>query len=276
MAETKLILTAILTFCIVSCGQAYKWTTVALDGSMTGCVASTADNVADALGVINPDGSYLSPSGNVYSSSSSTAKVASIVLDAQPRMLEVKKVIAHSEEAMPNERYENRLSNWFVDIVMNEVSRLSGRKVDVGICNFGGIRVGMPEGDVMLDDIKSMFPFKNYIVYLELSGRELRTIFSQMAETKFEAVGGVYLVAEDGKLAVAEIGGAPIDDDRIYSVATISFLLNGGDGLYLARGADNLTTYDVTIVDAVLEYVYSLEAEGKSIKGSDVTHVVIK
>ena len=62
----------------------------------------------------------------------------------------------------------------------------------------------------------------------------------------------------------------------MYGVATISFLLRGGDGLTLAEHASNLQEYDVAIVDAVLEHIAALTAEGKSIKGSDARYVVIK
>ena len=55
---------------------------------------------------------------------------------------------------------ESALSNWFVDILMAKVEKLSGKKVDIGIANFGGIRVDMPQGDIILDDMLSMFPFK--------------------------------------------------------------------------------------------------------------------
>ena len=135
----------------------------------------------------------------------------------------------------------------------------------------------MPKGDVILDDIKSMFPFKNNIVYIELPGKVLRSLFEKMAAGRFEAVGGVSIEVEDRKIVKAEIGGKPIDDDRMYAVATISFLLYGGAGLTLADGASDIVVYeDVSIADAVLEYVYSLTAEGKSIKGSDVRYVVIK
>lgn len=276
MAKTKLILISAACICLLSCAPSYKWQSVCLDGSRTGCSAATVDNVPESLGTVGQDGTYVSPSGREFSPESATAKVASIVLEAQPRLASVKKVIAFSEEAMPNERVENRLSNWFVDIIMKKVESLSGCKVDVGICNFGGIRVGMPEGDVMLDDIRSMFPFKNNVVYLELPGRILRGIFEKMAAGKFEALGGVRIEAQDKKLVIAEIGGRPIDDERMYSVATISFLLDGGDGLSLADGASVLKVYDVLIVDAVLEHIHSLTAEGKSIKGTDVRHVTVR
>jgi hypothetical protein len=72
------------------------------------------------------------------------------------------------------------------------------------------------------------------------------------------------------------VGGHPLDDDRNYSVATISFLLHGADGLTLADGAAGLEMYDVAIFDAVLEHVESLTSEGKHIKGKDVGHIVIR
>lgn len=247
-----------------------------MDGSRTGCYAATTDNISEALGMIMSDGSYKSPSGNVYSKETSTAKVASVVLAAQPEMAKVKKVIAHSDEMMENDGKESRLSNWFVETLMAKVASLSGRKVDVGIGNFGGIRAGMPKGDVTLDDIKSMFPFKNYLVYLELPGSVLKDIFASMAAGRFQAVCGPKITVEDRKLVSVEIDGRPIEDGELYSVATISFLLHGGDGLTLADGAVNMQEFDVAISEAVLEHIHSLAAEGKSIKGSDARYVFIK
>ena len=276
MVKAKLILFTLLCLTVCSCGPAYKWRCVSMDGSRTGCTAATSDNVSEALGRIGEDGAYTSPSGNLYAPGSVTAKVASVVLSAQPDMAHVKKVIAFSDEIMTNTGKESPLSNWFVEIVMNKVSALSGKKVDVGIGNFGGIRAGMPKGDVTLDDIKSMFPFKNYVVYLELPGSILKSIFEGMAAGRFQAVCGPRIVVEDGSLVSAEIDGRPIADDELYSVATISFLLHGGDGLTLADGAVNMKEYEVSIADVVLEHIYSLTASGRHVRGSEARYVTIK
>lgn len=276
MVKTKLILFGLLCLCVCSCAQIYKWESVSMNGSRTGCVATTTDNVVEALGVIEADGTYKSPSGNVYPAESTTAKIASAVIAAQPKMSSVKKVIAHSEENMHNTGTESRLSNWFVEIIMDKVSEYAGKKVDVGICNLGGIRTSMPKGDVILDDIKSMFPFKNYLVYLELPGSELKAIFSKMAAGRFEAVAGPQIEVENGRIVSAKIDGEDIVDDRMYGVATISFLLHGGDGLSLAENASNIQEFDIAIVTAVLEYIDELNAQGKSIKGSDARYVVKK
>ena len=134
----------------------------------------------------------------------------------------------------------------------------------------------MPKGNVILDDILSMFPFKNNVVYLEHKGSELRKLVETMAATYFQAIGGVEIVAEGGKLKKVLIGGEPLDDNKTYSVATISFLLYGGDSLTLAKNAENLKEYDVQIVKAVLDYIEDLKAQGKNIVAPEVTHVIIK
>lgn len=261
--------------CFYAQAQEYSWKCIDMGGTRTGCVAASAENIGQALGCFRGE-VYVAPNGNEFPASSSVAAVAAIVLNAQPAMASVKKVIGHSAQAMHTAKRETMLSRWFVDIVMNKVSDLSDKKVDVGICNFGGIRVDMPEGDIILDDILSMFPFKNSLAYLELPGRKLREIFEKMAKGKFEAVGGVKILVEDKKLTSVLIGGEPLDDGKVYGVATISFLLHGGDGLTLADGAGNLQNYDVYIKDVVLEYLSALKAEGKSVTGNNDVCVTIR
>lgn len=276
MVKTKLMILILLCLGICAQAQEYEWSYTVMDGRHTGAKAITRNNVDEAVGTFRGR-LYIAPSGKVFRRGSSTAKVAALVKEAQPKMKKVKEVVAFSEEEMPTaRRQESSLSNWFVGIVMDKASELSGKKVDVGICNFGGIRVDMPQGDIILDDLLSMFPFKNNVVYLERSGKDLREIFEKMAASQFQALGGVEIVAENGKLTRALIGGEPIDDEKMYGVATISFLLYGGDSLTMAENAVNMEIYDVMIIDAVLDYIGALKAEGKNITAPDVTHVTIR
>ena len=271
----KLFLLLFLCACTCLMAQEYTWKEIQVDGSRTGCTATSSENIKTSIGSFR-GGEYIAPNGRVFGENTTVASVAAIILDAQPKMARVKKVIAHSAQAMPNSKSENMLSRWFVARVMDKVQSLAGKKVHVGICNFGGIRVGMPEGDVILDDILSMFPFRNHLVYLELAGRQLRQIFESMASGRFQAVGGVRIVVEDGKLVSVEIDGEPLDDDKVYGIATISFLLHGGDGLTLSENALYLQEFDVLIKEAVLEYLAGLHASGKSITGSDQKCVIIR
>ena len=257
-------------------GQEYEWKSVPMDASRTGCISPSKDNVPEAVGVFKK-GKYIAPNGKTYKRNSIVARTAAIVLEAQPEMARVKDVIGYSTNAMSAHYPESELSNWFVDLLMRKTENLSGKKVHMGVANFGGIRIDMPEGEIILDDMLSMFPFKNQLAYVEHTGKQIRTMLEAMATRKFQVLGGVKVVAEDGKLLSVEIDGAPLDDDKTYGVATISFLLEGGDGLSLAKDALSVTVYDdVQIIDAVLEHVAAETEAGRAIEYKTDGRVVVK
>lgn len=257
-------------------GQEYEWRHVEMDGSRTGTASPSKDNVAETVGTIKGC-RYIAPNGKTFKKRSTVGRTAKIVLDAQPAMARVKDVIGYSTEAMEVTYPESALSDWFIDIIMARTEELMGKKVDVGIGNFGGIRIDMPQGDIILDDMLSMFPFKNQLVYVEHKGKEIRNILEKMAAGRFEVLGGVRVVAEDGKLVSAEIGGEPIDDEKVYGLATISFLLTGGDGLTLADNALSVTVFEnEDIIDAVLAHVNAETAAGRPIEYKMDGRVTVK
>ena len=266
---------ALILSCTLS-AQEYQWKHVSMDGSRTGCISPSKDNVTESLGTFK-GGKYIAPDGSVHKKNSAAAKTARVVLDAQPAMARVKDVVGYSTDVMRVEYPESALSNWFVDILMAKTEKLAGKKVDVGVGNFGGIRVNMPKGDIILDDMLSMFPFKNQLAYVEHTGKQIRTILEGMAAGRFEVLGGVRVVAENGKLVSAEIGGEPIDDDKIYGLATISFLLSGGDGLSLEQDAVSVTVYEnVDVIDAIMEYINAETAAGRPIEYKKDGRVTVK
>ena len=246
----------ILILCSVSlAAQEYSWESEDMDGSRTAALEK---------GEIK------------LKKNSSAAKTIALVEAAQPAMARVKEVIGHSTEALSKSYPQSKLSNWTVDTIMEKVASLSGKKVDVGFANFGGIRVDMPQGDILLDDILSMFPFKNNLVYIEHKGSTLRGIFEWMASTRVQPIGGVEMVVQDGKLESLLIGGEPLDDDKVYVVATNSFLLNGGDGFFLAKDAVDMKIYDELVLDAMLESIRKFTAQGRPFEYKLDSRVIIK
>lgn len=269
MAETKIIALLLLLSGAVSCvgtAPTYSWQALDIDAHRTGVSAPLADNIPQALGCVDGK-SYTAPNGRAFKEGSTPA-VAELMIKAQPSMARLKEVIAYSDEEMTKYRPESELSNFAVDLLKVQTEKLTGRKVDVSILNFGGIRTNMPAGPVILDDIVSMFPFKNYVCYVSLPGAELRRIFEQMAATRVEAIGGARLVIKDGKLVSATVGGRPISDFGTYGLATIDFLIDGGDGLKLAKNCKELITTDVKLIDAVEPYIRELNAKGETLKAA--------
>ncbi len=194
-------------------------------------------------------------------------KVARVVDAVQPRMAELKKVVGYSDAVLFKLAPESPLSNWYADLMLVQGEKISGRKIDVSVGNFGGIRVDMPKGDVIVDDIRSMFPFKNDIVILEMRGGQLRKLFEQMAATRFEILGGVRVVTHDKKLGSAVVGGQPLDDSKLYTVVSNTFLLHGGDGLYLADLSEKVENTGADMYETVMDYITTLTAAGRHISG---------
>ncbi len=273
----KIFLVSLLAFAgFAATAQEYEWKAVEMDGSLTGCVSPSKDNVAEAVGTFK-GGKYIAPNGTVYKKNSIVGRTAKIVLDAQPKMARVKDVIAYSTDEMKTDYPESALSNWAVDLLMDKTEKLAEKKVHMGVLNFGGIRIDMPKGDVILDDMLSMFPFKNQLTYVEQTGKQIRNILEGMAAGRFQVLGGVKIIAENGKLVTALIDGEPIDDEKIYGIATISYLLGGGDGLALDHNAVSVTIFhDVDVIDAVLEHVYAETAAGRPIEYKADGRIVVK
>jgi len=273
MKRFALILTILPT--LFGCKSGMTWEKVLIDAHRTGVCAPNADNIEEAMGSIDTlSGAYTAPNGKVFTDGV-TPGVAALMLAAQPAMAEVKEIIAYSPRCMAAHKPESELSNFVVDFVRSETSRLVKRPVDVAITNFGGIRVSMPEGDVTLDDIRSMFPFNNKLCYVEIKGEDLLYIAEFMARTKVQCLSGVKMVVNKHNLESFEVGGKPVNPKKYYGVATIDFLLDGGDSLYVARNARKLIMTDAVIGKSIETYVRQLTAEGKPVEYSTDGRVVV-
>lgn len=244
--------------------QEIKWKKVPVRGELTGVAAPTATNVTEALGTLKGR-TYIAPSGRRFRRGSSAA-AARLMLEAQPPMSTVKEVIGYCPGGMVEKKPESALSNFLVDALMAKTAELTGHRVDIGLMNFGGIRVDMPEGDVTVDDIMSMVPFRNHLCYVALKGSDVKYLFENLARGSMQVVGGVQLTVHKHQLVDLKVGGEPVDDERIYGLATIDFLLDGGDRIFAARNAVELVQTDMLIYDMVLEHIRNLTAEGKNIE----------
>lgn len=250
-----------------------KWKAAKMDGHRTGVTAPMETNLKEALGTVGK-GVYTAPNGRVFKKGSTPA-VAKLMIDAQPAMASVKEVLGYSTNEMKRYRPQCELSNWFTDFMRVKTAELTGRNVDVAIYNFGGIRTDMPQGNITVDDIMSMFPFRNSLCYVALKGSDLRAIFEYLARTEMQAVSGVQLVVRNHKLESVNVGGEPLDDKKTYGVATINFLLTGGDGLFIAKNALELIDSGVYVKDALIPYIQRLTRESTPIEGKLDDRVVV-
>ncbi len=278
MEMVKAKLTALCLLAAVSCSQGprMEWKRVPMDGSRTGVVPVTAENVDTALGTFEDD--YIAPNGRHFTEGA-TPEVAALLMDVQPKMAHLKEVVGHSARLLVNIRTEPDLplGNIVADALREKGSSYFGVPVDFAISNYGGIRNPLPEGAILMDDVEAMFPFKNYMCYAKVRGNNLQRLLEQLAKTQaFQAVSGCEVKVKAHELVKAEVGGEPIDPNRLYNVTTIDFLLSGGDGIAIGALAEDVVLTDVLVKDVMLEYFQKMEAEGKVVDGQKDGRVIME
>ena len=259
MNKAAALLAAFLV--LASCAPAYRWKEIPADAHRTGVKATTADNVTEALGTVE-GAAYHAPNGTEFQGGC-TPEVARLLIEAQPAMRELKQVIGYSPKALMRTSPECELYDFAADVILAQGSRLFGEKMDVSILNKGGVRTDIPQGEILLDDIIAMFPFKNYLCLIRVPGWRLREVFTQMAETGPQIIGGARIAIEGDRLVSVEIGGEPLDDERIYNLVSIDFLLNGGDHYFLSKGAVEVVRSQLLVRDAIIPAVKRFALESK-------------
>lgn len=153
------------------------------------------------------------------------------------------RAIAHTREA------ESPLGNLVADALRNSLG------TQIGIMNPGGVRADWESGPIHFSDVFRSLPFDNFVSKLTLTGKELRKLirithsgargFFSTSGLKVRAIrredepyssdldgnGRIEPWELDRLLEVTLADGTAIEDGKQYTVATIDFLVSGGDSL---------------------------------------------
>ena len=179
-------------------------------------------------------------------------------------------VVGHAPVALESGRPESLLSNFAADALLHIAREQSGGNIDFALTNFGGLRASIPQGDVRLYDIYAVFPFENALVILDMEGADVWKLFEAFAvRERVEAISGISISIENRKIKELLINGQPFDPQKRYRVATIDFLLGGGDSVAALKNAVDVKYTGLMIRDVVIEYIKKRKEEGKDV-GAEV------
>jgi 5'-nucleotidase / UDP-sugar diphosphatase len=163
-------------------------------------------------------------------------------------------------------KQETALGDLIADAMLWQTRRLN---VDFAIQNGGGIRADLPEGPVTRRRIYDILPFDNTVVVLKMKGSQVLQLFEYIA-TVPSGRGAFPQVSEGVQFTIdyhnqrcrsVTIGGRPVDPDKVYAIATNSYLAAGGDGYTIFLRA--LDQYDTSIFqrDALSEYIKAMKGK---------------
>ena len=169
------------------------------------------------------------------------------------------RVVGRLAAPLDNPRQECGLGNMIADALL-EYGRQQNWNSDVAFYNMAGVREPLPAGDITYGQLYTVLPFTNVVLNIDLTGAELRAVFEAASGSAGRLhVGGARFAYKftnpaGRRLLSATVGGQPIDDARVYHVATIDYLYGGGDGHTEFKLGTNVIYGDIE-VDAVAAYM---------------------
>lgn len=210
--------------------------------------------------------------------SSTVYAVDRIVAEHQKQMAPLMKVVIYAKDEIEEDQPESALTNLVADMLLHAAQPyIDNGYPTMSLTNMGGIRSNFPKGAVRVYDIYSTLPFNNSVVVAVMKGKDIREILDNFAaKGRFEALGGVSIVVEDKEMEKCEIGGKPLEDDAMYNLVTIDFLLDGGDRFHIGSEAVSVNRTGIVMRDAAVAYLQELSDSGVVLENRTDGRVTIK
>lgn len=126
-------------------------------------------------------------------------------------------------------------------------AELQTTHAQVAIINYGGIRQSLGKGAITIGKIHNILPFDNYLINFKLSGASLKKIIehgilnSKIGWSQFAGLKVTYDPKKPTNNHIVKFelaDGTPIKDDQLYSVTTVDFIFDGGDGYNFTDSKD--------------------------------------
>ena len=198
-------------------------------------------------------------------------KVEAIIAPYREKLSkEMGEVLCVSNVALFGGRPESLLTNFCADLVRIEsdsvcLKKYPGMHIDVAMVNRGGLRVPIPKGEVKVQNMFELMPFENEVIFLRMTGVELRAFINHMASRGGEGVSGIRFGIKDDMSLSPEVQGQPLDDQKSYWLVTSDYIAGGGDGSEILKNIKERILPGVRIRDMFIDHLRKLGRKGIAI-----------
>ena len=194
------------------------------------------------------------------------------------KVSELSKVIGRLENNLSKKGVGAGSLGYFVtDGIRAQAEAKLGKPVTLVFVNAGGLRKNeISAGELKASDIFELLPFENALVALELTGTQLAQLL-QVVPRDAQSGARIQFKWNDqdraefisGKVVDANGKEQDVDPQKMYTVVTIDYLLKVGGGPYaILKEAKSTTPLNITLRDAILNYIKSETAAGRTIRGT--------
>jgi 2',3'-cyclic-nucleotide 2'-phosphodiesterase (5'-nucleotidase family) len=204
--------------------------------------------------------------------------VEKVIAPYSEKVRELSKVIGRLEGGLTKTGVgAGTLGNFVSDGMRAQAKAKLGKPIVLAIMNSGGLRKNnIAAGDLRASDIFELLPFENALIALDVTGEQLTQLL-QVATKDAQSGARIQFKYNDrdrpefisGKLVDENGNEQEIDPKKIYTIVTIDYLLRLNSGSYaILQEAKQSTPLNITLRDAVMDYVKSETAAGRAIRGA--------
>ena len=185
-------------------------------------------------------------------------------------------VIGNLEQPLKKESVgAGSLGNFVTDGIRSFAKTKINKPIALVIMNAGGLRKNeIAAGELRATDVFELLPFENALVAVEITGADLLKVLPAIVR---DAQSGARIQYKwndqnrpeflSGKLIGENGQEQEIDPNKIYTVVTIDYLLKVGGGAYaVLKEAKSSAPLNITLRDAIMEYVKTETAAGRVIR----------
>jgi 2',3'-cyclic-nucleotide 2'-phosphodiesterase (5'-nucleotidase family) len=184
-------------------------------------------------------------------------------------------VVGIADKALDKKQPEGTLGNFMVDAFFYGAEKAFGVKPDVGVLNYGGIRLTqLPSGPVTRGKVFELMPFDNILVLQKVPGHVLQEFLDLTASKKGWPLHGITLEIRNGKATNVKINGAPLDPDKVYVLVNSDYVANGGDNAAMLKAIPQQNV-GYLMRDAIFDYISYLKSQGKNISANEENRVYV-
>lgn len=218
---------------------------------------------------------------NVTDSIGSDSELVSIYLPYK-NVLEkdMSRVISFSEIEMVKDKPESHLTNFLADLLLEQAKKEANKKnlaePSVSYFNYGGIRTSIPKGEIKVGKIFELMPFENEMVFVKLSGKQVKEFMDNVASKGGDSLGGIRFLITNGKAENVFVGGKPLDLNSYYWIVTNDYTANGGDGLQIFTQRSDYVNTSRKIRDVIINHLEEKQKKGEKIKGNLDGRIAVK
>jgi 2',3'-cyclic-nucleotide 2'-phosphodiesterase (5'-nucleotidase family) len=168
-------------------------------------------------------------------------------------------VLGTTAATLEKKQPSGSLGNFMTDAVLAMAAKQFNTAVDFAIINYGGIRsTQLPKGAVTRGKVFELMPFDNLMVLQKLSAQQVQQLFDFIAAHGGWPIAGASFTIRDKKATDILIGGKPLEQNKIYTLANSDYVANGGDNAGFLKSIPQINS-GYLIRDALIAYVRSLK-----------------